>query len=397
MPSHDISKIGLACTGCAVCSDSCPVGAISMKRIVDGFPYPEIDGDSCISCGKCYKVCPAAHEVDSNSIEIMYAAFSNDDKVREESSSGGVFATCAKYVVEHGGLAVGAAIDARGRVSHCIVDNIVDLHKLQKSKYVQSDTEGIYQQVRTALLSGRRVLFSGCPCQVAGLLSFLGREYPNLITMDLICHGVPSPRIWEEHVHSITNGVPADSISFRRKDSLARTTYAVDVSAPGVHYKGRDEFDDPYMALFVTGSANRESCYSCSYASKDRVSDITIGDCASSNCYPGFYPWVQLSSIAPITVKGHNFWLEVASLFTSIQIDHEREIRLNAQLSRPSSRPALRDDVYRTIAESGLTSAAEPVTPKRSVKTRLKRVIKIVVPNKVRGRLIRLKAKLHGR
>lgn len=394
---NDISSIGSDCTGCSACSAMCPVNAIHMERDGEGFSYPQIADNICIACGKCLKVCPVAHPLEAHPIETMYAAFASDEQLRGGSSSGGAFAACAKHVISSGGVAVGASIDAMGHVAHCIIDSVDELSRLQKSKYVQSDTEGIFRLVKSKLDQGLRVLFSGCPCQVAGLLAYVGENRDNLITMDLICHGVPSPRAWEDHVRSITGGVPASNISFRRKDATARTTYSVDVDAPGVRYRGRDEFDDPYMALFVTGSANRESCYSCAYAQRGRVGDITIGDCASSNCYPEFYPWVQLSSVSPNTPKGALFWDEVSRLFEAIPIDADREIRLNAQLCHPSPRSELRDGIYARIAREGIGAVAVPVTPSRTLKNKLKRIVKILVPNAVRGRLIRLRAMLHGR
>ncbi len=395
--AYDISRIGSACTGCTACASACPVNAIHMERDAEGFSYPQIVEGTCIACGKCLKICPVAHPREAHSIAVMYAVFARDDKLRGGSSSGGVFAACARYVIASGGVAVGASIDASGHVAHRIIDTVDELPSLQKSKYVQSDTEGIYHAVKSKLDQGMRVLFSGCPCQVAGLLAYVGEDRENLITMDLICHGVPSPGVWEDHVHSITGGTPVSSISFRRKDATARTTYSIDIDARGIRYRGRDEFDDPYMALFVTGSANRESCYSCAYARRERVGDITIGDCASSNCYPEFYPWLQLSSVSPNTSKGALFWDEVSSLFETMPIDADRETRLNAQLSHPTSRPALRGDVYRKIATEGIAEAAAPITPRRTFKIRLKRVAKTLVPNAVRGRLIGLRARLHGR
>lgn len=389
--------IGKKCTGCSACADACPVDAISMKRDFEGFVYPSVSDDECIKCGKCARVCPAANPCRTMPISSMFAAFSNDKTLRMNSSSGGVFAACAKYVTEQGGVAAGAAIDQYGHVAHRLVSSTRDVGLLQKSKYVQSDALGIYRQVKQKLECGKRVLFSGCPCQVAGLLSFLDKDYPNLVTMDLICHGVPSPGVWENHVFELTNGNPASSISFRRKNATARTTFSVDVVSRRGVYKGRDEYDDPYMALFVKGAANRESCYICPYANDKRVGDLTIGDCASSDCYPSFYPWIQLSSVSPNTSKGRAFWAEVQPLFVMVPIDFEREIRLNAQLSSPVNRPAFRDEVYKQIDSEGLSSAAAAVTPARSIKCRMKGVIKLIVPNVVRGHLKMLNAKIHGR
>ena len=395
--NHDISCVGKACTGCAACSDVCPVDAISMIRDMEGFAYPLINHALCLACGKCLGVCPTVNRYSSHPVLRMYAAFANDSLLRSESSSGGIFSASARYVAEHGGAVVGASVDSVGHVRHRLVNNPKDISLLQKSKYVQSDSEGIYRQIKDCLESGRRVLFSGCPCQVAGLSTFLGKAYNNLITMDLICHGVPSPGVWERHVASITGGKPARSITFRRKDVTARTTFSVDIVAPGLRYKGRDEFDDPYMALFVTGSANRECCYACKFANSERVGDITIGDCASSNCYPRFYPWIQLSVVSLNTEKGKEFWSEVKNLFTILPIDHKREMCLNAQLSHPVVRPDFRNGIYDRIRESDIVSVAADVIPSRTLKKKLKRVAKYLVPNVIRGHLISLRAMVHDR
>ena len=169
--------IGKKCTGCSACADACPIDAIRMKRDFEGFAYPSVNDEECIKCGKCAKVCPVANLCRTTPISSMFAVFSNDEILRMNSSSGGVFAACAKHVIEQGGVAVGAAIDQYGHVAHRLVSSAKDVGLLQKSKYVQSDALGIYRQVKQKLECGNRVLFSGCPCQVAGLLSFLGKGF----------------------------------------------------------------------------------------------------------------------------------------------------------------------------------------------------------------------------
>lgn len=395
MPSN-VSCVGRQCTGCCACASLCPVDAISIISDDEGFLIPDVNEDACIGCGLCLEKCHTVIDVDRHEIKEMYAAINKDAVLRAGSSSGGAFSGFAECVLTDGGVVFGASIDQNGHVAHKSATSKIELDSLQKSKYVQSDTRGVFEQVKNDLLNKKTVLFSGCPCQVAGLKSFLGEDSDRLVTVDLICHGTPSPKLWEDHVASVTGGLPASHISFRRKDIAARTTFAVDISAPGVRKKGKDEFDDPYMALFVTGSVNRECCYGCKYANSSRVADITIGDCASSDCYPQFYPWQQLSSISINTMKGMDFWNKVRCNFEFIPIDIKREISLNAQLNHPSARPKVRDEIYRSIAKNGLEDSAKFLTDKRGFKQDIKYCVKHLIPNSIRGGLKYMKAKLHG-
>ena len=391
-----VERIGKRCTGCAACVSACPESCISFVRDEEGFPYPVIDRTSCVECGVCLGHCHLCSTPDMIEMDEVYAGFFKDKRARRSSSSGGAFFAFSRFVISEQGVVFGAALDSRSRVSHRSVESLDVLQLLQKSKYVQSDTEGVYQEVKRLLADGRNVLFSGCPCQVAGLKSYLGRDYEGLITVDLICHGVPSPGAWEDHIDGLLGSSSADSITFRRKDYTARTTFSLDIEGDGFKVRGRDAYDDAFLALFVMGATLRESCYECPYASCRRVGDITLGDCASSDCYRGFYPWEQLSTIAINTPKGRELWGQVKKDFCFRSIDAEKEIALNAQLTSPSKRPACRDGIFKDIEKEGESVVANRLSPARTFGMRAKRVIKHCVPNLVRGRLIWLRAMVLG-
>lgn len=171
-----------------------------MKPDSEGFLYAEIDQSLCVDCGACRKTCPQNLKVVNDSPLKIYALRSNDDKLLKKSASGGVFAVAAMFVIQNGGVVFGAAYDKNMCVKHIKVDCETDLWKLQNSKYVQSDTGDTYVEVKQLLENGITVLYSGTPCQIAGLKRFLKRDYDNLFSMDIVCHGVPSPKIFAKYI-----------------------------------------------------------------------------------------------------------------------------------------------------------------------------------------------------
>ena len=185
------------CCGCSACVNTCPVKCIVMHRDGEGFDYPVADVSSCISCGKCDDVCPMVSPVASS---VMNANALRILEYESESSSGGVFPALASLVLEQGGVVVGAAFDSKLHLKHTIVNDKEGLARLRGSKYVQSEIGETYAQTRDLLDLGVNVLFSGTPCQIAGLLKYLNKPYDNLLTVDLACHGVPSPGVWEKYV-----------------------------------------------------------------------------------------------------------------------------------------------------------------------------------------------------
>ena len=264
------------CTGCGACMNKCPVGAIAMKEDSRGFVYPSIDGEKCVGCGLCYKMCPVIKPVEKKEEPESYAVWANDD-IRMESSSGGAFTLLAKHVHKNKGAVFGARYSEDFlSVYHTAAENDEELACLRGSKYVQSDIGLTYKEAKKYLDEGRWVLFSATPCQIAGLYNYLGRDYDKLYTVDIVCHGTPSRRIYSDYVKEKAAGGKITGMSFREKKTWGWGT-AVSLYTEGGEYK-KDFFSDPYLKAFSSGLIVRDSCSSCPYAQVNRVGDITLGD-----------------------------------------------------------------------------------------------------------------------
>lgn len=272
------------CTGCTACASVCPKGCIVMVPDENGFAFPEIDAEKCISCGLCEKSCPILAPVRTTaSLPRAYAAYSKDESVRLESSSGGVFSEIAKTILKEGGAVFGAAYNEWFEVKHICVETEQDLARLRGAKYAQSDLQGIFAQVKERLNRGQEVLFSGSPCQVGGLAAYLRKPYENLLTVDFVCHSVPSPMAWKECVKfrslQDNGGTLPERINLRsKKTGWSRYQYSNRFEyAEGKEYTARSG-ESLYMKLFVGGCINRVSCENCRFKGYKRVSDLTIGD-----------------------------------------------------------------------------------------------------------------------
>ena len=189
-----------------------------MKEDQEGFWYPEVDVNQCINCGLCEKRCPILNDMKVDNQPQAYACYNKDEIIRKGSSSGGVFTLLASLVIEKGGIVYGATFNNENMVEHIKVDNINDLNKLRGSKYVQSKIGNTYFEIKDYLNQGRPVYFSGTPCQIDGLLAFLNKKYDNLILQDIVCHGVPSPKVWKKYLEQFNIEEDAN-ISFRDKST----------------------------------------------------------------------------------------------------------------------------------------------------------------------------------
>lgn len=273
------------CTGCSACSQICPNCAISMKEDDEGFLFPEIDQELCNECGLCQSTCPVNQALTKGSEKGLgvnhkaYACFSRDTEIRSSSSSGGAFTLLAQSVLADGGVVFGAEFDSSYRVRHGFVEEEGRLDALRRSKYVQSDTENTFKAARDFLKQGRRVLYCGTPCQVAGLKAFLKKEYGNLLTCDIACSGVPSPKVWEMYTRFLREKYKSEisSISFRDKtDGWNRCNMRVDFE------NGQQYVDRLKRELFFIGFGknvfNRRSCFNCQFRLNNTGADLTLAD-----------------------------------------------------------------------------------------------------------------------
>lgn len=268
------------CCACGACLNVCPRQAISMQKDEYGFLYPQIDESKCIKCGLCLKTC-AFQNSELKNIPIKTYAAQSDNTDLKESASGGIFASIATNVLREGGVVYGAAMEIEHdklTLRHIAVENDVDLIKLQGSKYIQSSTENIYRDIKKKLNDNRLVLFSGTPCQVDGLNSYLGKKYENLITMDIICHGVPNNQMFQDYISLLEEKYKDKIIDFKFRDK----TKGWSLTAKGYTAKGYTAIIpanvSSYYYMFLKSYIYRDSCYSCKYACKNRCGDITIGD-----------------------------------------------------------------------------------------------------------------------
>lgn len=269
------------CCGCSACYNVCSQQAISMAFDNEGFLYPVIDEQKCIGCNACARVCPVKNGALKQEYTVRaYAAYNKDNIQRMNSSSGGVFPAIAEYILLHNGVVFGAAFDKNYQVVHTKIDSISELYKLQGSKYVQSILGKVFLMVRTELLAKKMVLFSGTPCQIEGLKKFLGKEYSTLYTIDLICHGVPAPKIWEKYLDEEYGISNITNISFRNKkhgwgnfDLTIETKNYIQHEASDVSI-----YKESFLRGFLKELYLRPSCHNCAFKGIDHASDITLGD-----------------------------------------------------------------------------------------------------------------------
>lgn len=357
------------CCGCGACFNACPKNAISMYRDDYGFIYPQINHSLCISCKKCISVCNYQNKSDLLKPCAEYASAIKDNEILMKSASGGIFSAAAKKIIDIGGCVFGAAFvkcDGKLMPMHIRIENENEIIKIQGSKYVQSDIGTTYKEAEAELKKGKTVLYSGTPCQIDGLKGFLGKDYDNLFTIDIICHGVPNADFFNSYIKQLMEKYGGEIKDFKFRDKTkgwglnAKVIYTD--SAKKEHYKLIPSGASSYFDMFLKSDIYRENCYSCKYAQVNRVGDITIGDFwGFQNQHPqllksagGNYSDVSgISCILVNTEKGKQL---VSLLDNSVYLDKSSLDKIsneNSQLKHPSIKSAERETILTLYKDQG--------------------------------------------
>lgn len=376
------------CYSCHSCVLSCPKNAIRMQETSEGFLYPDVNAE-CVHCGICVRACPA---LTPPAIDVFekecYCAYLLDNEKRMQSTSGGVFSGLAEKIILDGGIVFGAAYDTDLNVSQIAVDNLNDLQKLKGSKYVESYTGDSFKQVKLFLDKGRSVLYSGTPCMIAGLKTFLGKTYENLITVDIICHGVPSRKLFRKYLEWLGKKYRGKIIyyGFRDKDvggwscgGKAKTKTKTKTIAGSC---------DPYYASFLRGETYRESCYTCPFANTQRIGDITLGDFWGVE---SFYPEIDrtkgVSCVIVNSCKGQAFFDSVKEQLNTRRTNIESILFQNDNLKFPTQRSSMRNFLYDDIDASQIKSVFSKFKYNKSLMFRIRVSISNYLPSNVKQML----------
>lgn len=267
------------CCGCTACQQACPKHCIEMQEDNEGFAYPVVNADSCIECGLCEKICPAINpDAPSPKLPASYACKALNEELRLNSSSGGMFTVLAEKVIDTGGVVFGACFSEDWSVVHTYTETRQGLKQFRGSKYVQSRLGNTYREVRDFLAAGRLVLFSGTPCQVAGLNHFLRKKYENLYTVDFVCHSIPSPLVWKMYLESKRGNTSFKHITFRDKSSGWRN-YGLKIESDRDTVEQGSKDQNLYMRAFLENLTVRPSCFNCPARNYTSGSDIMLADC----------------------------------------------------------------------------------------------------------------------
>lgn len=348
------------CCGCSACVTSCPVGCIDFNEDERGFLYPIVDISRCINCGLCERVCPCLNDLGEREPERIYAAINPNDEVRHKSSSGGFFTAIAEYVLNNGGIVFGACFDSDRVVVHDYIDKNEDIERLRRSKYSQSRIGDSFKKVLEFLKSGKLVLFTGTACQIDGLNRFLRREYANLITVDTVCHGVPSPMIWKDYLHKTLEDKQRTMddisyISFRDKKTGWKNCSMV--------IKAGDEFlvDEKvgvnmYLQGFINNLYLRPACFSCPSKSGRCKSDFSLADFWAIK---SFLPEIDDNKGVTLLYVNSNKGERILNEINIRLVELDKSLELNSAFSHSARVKYPVDEFWNLYSRKGLDAITE--------------------------------------
>ena len=356
LAGHDI------CTGCGACAKICPKGAIFYRDDEEGFPTPYIDADKCVACGLCNKVCPALHPAKKEPLRQAYAAQILDKEALKDSTSGGLFTVLSREIFRRGGAVYGCVWDENYNAVVRKAENEAEMAPMRGSKYVWSWAGDTFPEIEALLKAGRTVLFTGLPCQVAGLKNYLRKEYDNLYLVDFFCGGSPSPLAFHEYLKTITGQVPLEKLNFKFRD---KEKYGVGVHISYEGPKGRihqSYVRNPYFFSYHTKVFHRKPCYHCQYRYRERVEDLTIGDYwGVGQFHKEFDIRAGVSTLLVNTDKGEEL-LEAIRDQLQLSPTRAEDIAKGNNLTLSDKQvtfhaPAFRDEFFVVMKEKGWTVA----------------------------------------
>lgn len=359
------------CCGCQACFEACPTKCISMVADNEGFLYPKANNDGCIDCHLCEKVCPQISDSSSKREDeplACYAAISKDEAIRLQSSSGGVFSQLAAAILERGGVVFGARFDDSFLVYHSYTETIAGLSPFRGSKYSQSDLRGAYSKVQQYLKEDRLVLFTGTPCQIAGLRGFLRQNISdNLFLVSIVCFGSPSPRVWKDYLYNVTSGDSPSYVNMRGKDN-GWGQYRLIVRCGEKELFNEQATDTPYMRAMLLGLTLRPACYSCRFRG-DHGSDITIGDYwGIENIHPEMFDGKGTSVIIVYSEKGQR--LLNGLNITLLKSRYDTVVSGNPAIVSTATEPTRRTRFWKEYQASGVRILRKYTSPSFLTKVR---------------------------
>lgn len=354
------------CCGCNACVQKCPQNCITMQADSEGFDYPIINLETCIDCGLCQKICPAINQYSSRKPIKIYAAKSKREEVRMKSSSGGIFTELAEQTIQDGGIVFGARFDSNWNVIHDYTDSIEGLAKFRGSKYVQSKIGNNYIYVEQFLKNNKKVLFSGTPCQIAGLRRFLNKEYKSLLLVDIVCYGVPSPLIWTDYINTLNkkNHLPITNILFRDK-CTGWSNSSISITKSDSFVLNETLSKNMFITGFFSNLYLRPSCHKCSAKEGKSQSDITIADYWGINeVNASFNDNKGISLVMINTEKG--VYIYQQTLTENIETTYHQALKNNWAIEQCPSKSELRSyfwDKYKFYGIKAINKTCNKLKP----------------------------------
>lgn len=358
------------CTACFACENICPKNAVKLKCNDKGFLYPEIN-ENCVECNLCKKICPANNDIEKKYPSKTYAVYSNDHEIRKNSASGG-----AVYQITNAfdGIVYGAAFTKNLTVEHIRIENKNNLHLIQGSKYVHSHTNKAFTNVKNDLDSGLKVLFTGTPCQIAGLKNYLAKDYSNLYTIDLVCHGVPEQKVLKEYINKNVKNIDLSDkhITFRENGGwLMQVKNTENKSFAKLPFS-----TNYYMNGFLEGWIYRENCYNCKYAKPERCSDLTAGDFWGIAEPLNIELRKGLNAVLVITDKGDELVNIIRDDVFIVQRETDEAVNGNGQLKHPSEETKYSKRFRKLLKKHGANYALKNTKLKKRIIFTIRKIIK---------------------